>query len=436
MRTDRGIPLRYDEAIERLEEAVTFGIHPSLDGIRALTEALGRPQDTFQCVQITGTNGKTSVARMTGAFMAKAGRRTGIYTSPHLNSYTERFEIDGVPVSEAALARALTTVFNAAGSLDMAFTEFELLTAAAFELFRAHRVEWAVLEVGMGGRWDATSVVTPVVAVITGVGLDHTDRLGTTREEIAADKAHIIKAGSRVIVGPGCDGVLDIIEARAEEVRSSMVAYVGVGPHPDVTWQVVRRPRFPGGTLTLDVHVDAACTYRVTLHAPALQAPNVATAMAAAGAALFEVGPPDLVNEVMCAMTFPGRCEMLRTDPPLMVDGAHNPQAAEVLAGAIVESGGGRKPVILLAILADKDAEGIVRALAPVAGSFVVSENGSPRCMPAAALADVVERVTGVRPVVEPDLARALKVAAAGGEGVVATGSLYTAGAVRGLFGR
>lgn len=428
--------LRYDEAIARLERAVTFGINPSLDGIRALTDALGRPQDAFQCVQITGTNGKTSVARMTGALMTKAGRRTAVYTSPHLNSYTERFEIDGVPASEADLAEALSTVFEAAESLDMTFTEFELLTAAAFELFRAQRVEWAVLEVGMGGRWDATSVVVPVVAVITGIGLDHTDRLGATREEIAADKAHIIKQGSRVVIGPGCDGVLDIFERRAESMRSPIVGHVGVGPEPEMTWQIVRRSRFPGGTLTLDVTVHGVITYRVTLRAPSFQAPNAATAMAAAGAALLEVGPPDLVNEVMNSMTFPGRCEMLRMDPPFMIDGAHNPQAAEVLAEAIAESGGGRRPAILLAILADKDAEGIVRALAPVAGTFVVSENGSARCMPAADLADVVEGVTGSRPLVEPDLTRAIEIAGRWNEGAVATGSLYTAGAVRALLRR
>lgn len=428
--------LTYAQAIEQLGAALQFGINPSLDGIRALTDALGRPQDSFRCVQITGTNGKTSVARMTGALIAKSGRRTGVYTSPHLTSYTERFEIDGVPVSESDLARALTTVFDAAGSLDTSFTEFELLTAAALELFRAKRVEWAVLEVGMGGRWDATSVVEPVVAVITGIGLDHTDRLGATREAIAADKAHIIKAGSRAVFGPGCAGVLDILERRAEEMGCPIVARVGVGQDPDVTWQIIRRPRFPGGTLTLDVEVHAACTYRVTLHAPSLQAPNAATAMTAAGAALLEVGPPDLVNEVMSEMTFPGRCEMLRMDPPLMIDGAHNPQAAEVLAEAVVESGGGRRPVILLAILADKDAEGIVRALAPVAASFVVTENGSPRCMAATDLAGVVERVTGRSPVIEPDLLRALEVADRWPDGAIATGSLYTAGAVRALLVR
>lgn len=426
-----GRATNYDLAIARLSESLTFGINPSLDGIVALTEALGRPQDAFESIQITGTNGKTSVARMTGALLTAAGRRTGVYTSPHLNSYTERFEIDGTAVGEDELAEALGVVFKVADSIGQTFTEFELLTAAALHLFRAKSVEWAVLEVGMGGRWDATSVVKPKVAVITGVALDHTDRLGATREEIATDKAHIIKADSILIIGPGCEGVTDILEKRAEEMRSPLVGRVGVGPDPDVTWQIVMSPRVPGGTLTLDVEVHAACTYRVTLHAPSFQAPNAATAMAAAGAALLEVGPPEAVNEVMSAMTFPGRFELLRANPPLVIDGAHNPEAAGILAGAITEAFGEDKPTVVLGILADKDAEGIVRALAPVSFGFVTTENESPRCIPAADLADLVASVTGIRPLVEPDIEAAVRTATTLGRGVVVSGSLYTAGAVR-----
>lgn len=428
------VALTYDQAIARLGEALRFGINPSLEGIRVLTRALGMPQQSFRCIQVTGTNGKTSVVRMVAAGLAALDRTVGAYTSPHLISYTERFEIDSTPVSEEELARALGEVFTAADGLNREFTEFELLTAAAFVLFKARRVEWAVLEVGMGGRWDATSVVDPEVAVITGVGLDHTDRLGTTREEIAVDKSHIIKRGSVAVIGPGCEGVERIFETRATRMMSPFVLRVGVGPDPQITWEIVRRPRTPGGTLTVDVHVQGVQTRRARLQAPSYQAPNIATAMAAIGAALWDTGHADAADKVAKLLRLPGRFELLRGEPPLVIDGAHNPQAAETLATSIAEVFGDGLPVILLAVLADKDAEGIVRALAPVASSFVVSENGSPRCLAAADLAAIVARVTGTEPVVEPDLERAVTTASASGRGVVVTGSLYTAGAVRALF--
>lgn len=426
--------LTYEQAIARLGEALKFGINPSLEGIRALTDALGRPQKSFRCIQVTGTNGKTSVVRMVAAALKEMGRAVGTYTSPHLISYTERFEIDGTPVTGQEVAQALGEVFAAAESLGREFTEFELLTAAAFCLFRERRVEWAVLEVGMGGRWDATSIVDPEVAVITGIGLDHTDRLGTTREEIAIDKSHIIKCGSLAVIGPGCAGVEHIFRNRAIQMMSPFVIRVGVGPDPDVTWEIVRRPRTPGGTLTVDVHVHGVQTRRATLRAPSYQAPNVAIAMATVSAALWEVARADAGEKLAKNLRLPGRFELLRADPPLVIDGAHNPQAAEMLATAITEAFGQQPPVIVLGILAGKDAEGIVRALAPVARAFVVSQNDSPRCLPATELAGVVERVTGERPAVQPDLAEALRAADALGDGVVVTGSLYTAGAVRALY--
>ncbi len=424
----------YEQAIARLAQSLRFGINPSLEGIRVLTQALGSPQKSFRCIQVTGTNGKTSVVRMIAAALAALDRSVGAYTSPHLISYTERFEIDGAPVTGEEFARILGEVFAAADALGREFTEFELLTAAALCLFRDRRVEWAVLEVGMGGRWDATSVVDPVVAVITGVGLDHTDRLGATREEIAIDKSHIIKHGSFTVIGPGCEGVEHIFEQRAIQMMSPFVFRVGVGSEPHITWEIVRRPRTPGGTLTVDVHVHGVQTRRARLRAPSYQAPNVATAMAAIGAALWDAGHIDAADKVAKTMSFPGRFELLRRNPPLVIDGAHNPQAAGMLATAITEAFGDEPPVIVLAVLADKDVEGIVRELAPVARSFVASENDSPRCMPADTLADVVETVTGVRPIADPDIASALIVAGRAGAGVVVTGSLYTAGAVRALY--
>lgn len=210
---------------------------------------------------------------------------------------------------------------------------------------------------------------------------------------------------------------------------------VGLGEKPDVTWRVVRRPRTPRGTLT--VEVNGLRDYRVTLHAPAYQAPNVAVAMTAAGAAISNVLEPGQANAALRSATFPGRFEVLRTRPPLVIDGAHNPEAAAVLAGAIRDAFPDAAPAIVLGILADKDAEGIVRALADTAALFVTTENGSPRCLPAGELAMLVERVTGRETVAEPSPGSALAIAESrsGAAGVVVTGSLYTAGAVKALAG-
>ncbi|MRR13025.1 dihydrofolate synthase, partial [bacterium] len=389
----------YDQAIERLGEALVFGIRPSLEGITALTEALGRPQDSFKCIQVTGTNGKTSVTRVAAAALIANGYSAGTYTSPHLVEYTERIEVDGTPVSEDEFARALGRVFEAAEGIDRSFTEFELLTAMAFVVFRERGVEYACLEVGMGGRWDATSVVSPVVAVITGVALDHTDRLGTTREEIAADKACIIKPGCITVLGPGCEGVEHIFLNRAAEVGSAVIR---VAEHDaDVTYRVLRRPRRPGGTLT--VQMDAMRLMApFTLHAPSYQAPNVVVGLAAVGAATFAICDVPALQDALRQLTFPGRFELLSREPVVVIDGAHNPDAARTLATAIAESFV-VPPVVVLAVLADKDVAGIVSALAPVSASFVVTHNGSPRCMPPERLAEFVSAATGSDPLIEPD---------------------------------
>lgn len=425
------MPLTYSAAIERLGGALRFGINPSLDGIRALTDALGRPQDAFKCIQVTGTNGKTSATRVAAAALRANGYRAGLYTSPHLVSYTERVEVDGEPVSEDEFAAGLERVFEAAEALGRDFTEFELLTAMALVVFRERGVEFACLEVGMGGRWDATSVVSPVVALITGVALDHTDRLGSTREEIAADKACIIKRGSVAILGPGCTGVEQIFIDRAAEVDAPVLRIAE--RDADVTYTILHRPRRPGGTLT--VQMDAMRLMApFTLRAPSYQAPNVVCGISVVGAATWAICDIPALQAELKRLTFPGRFELLRSDPPLVIDGAHNPEAAGVLAGAIAEAFRRECPAIVLAVLADKDAEGIVRALAPVAKRFVVTHNGAERCLPAGDLAAIVQRVTGEPAEVQPELSSALQAASAGGTAVVATGSLYTVGGVRGLF--
>jgi dihydrofolate synthase / folylpolyglutamate synthase len=428
----------YDEAVAALTQALRFGINPSLDGIRALTDVLGRPQDAYRCVQVTGTNGKSSVTRTCAALLEAHGLSSAAYTSPHLERYSERMEVAGTPVTDADFARAVEAALGAAEALGgdgvSGFTEFELLTAAALWLFRELGVEWACLEVGMGGRWDATSVVTPAVAVVTGVALDHVDRLGRTVEEIAADKAHIIKHGSVAVFGPGTRAVHGILVERAAGVAAPVVTVAE--QDADVTFRVTAAPSAPGATLALDVFGRFAAYPALGLTAPAYQAPNVATAIAAAESALGRALEIGAVRAALGGMRFPGRFEVVSDDPPVVLDGAHNPQAAAVLAGAIRAAFPGARPTLVLGILADKDAEGIVAALAPVAARIVVTRPDSSRALPAERLAEIVERVAGVRPTVAPELADAIAIAGSDGAGVVVSGSLYTAGQARTLLRR
>jgi dihydrofolate synthase/folylpolyglutamate synthase len=443
----------FDTTRIALEGALRFGIHPSLEGIRALSFSMGRPQDAFASVQITGTNGKTSVTRLVAAIVAAEGLRTAAYTSPHLESYTERIEIDRVPVTEAEFSAAVSEAMEAAhrfgdetrlaqGS-DTAgtFTEFELLTAAALWLMRERGVDVACLEVGMGGRWDATSVVDPAVSVITGVGLDHTERLGPTLDAIAHDKSYIIKPGSSVVLGPGTWPVADVFLERCARfgLHPRFVAE-GANDSPvaeslTVRFRVRKRPYRPGGRLVVDVHGVHGEYLGLELAAPAYQAPNLAVAVAAAECVIGRALAADKLAAVLATIRFPGRFELMCADPPVVIDGAHNPQAAAVLASAVAEAwpDPDLRPWCVLGILADKDAEGIIAALAEAFDSFVVTQSHSPRARSAGGLATIVESVTGVTPEVVPDLEEAVAHACAhaGARGVVVTGSLYTVGEAR-----
>lgn len=435
--------LSFREAVAALESALTFGVHPSLDGIRALTSALGNPQSTFACVQVTGTNGKSSVTRVTAELLRAHGFRVGAYTSPHLESYTERIELDGSAVDEGRFAWSIAQALGAARSTQAAgytepITEFELLTAAALELFREEGVEFAALEVGMGGRWDATSVVDPSVAVITGIALDHTRYLGTTREQIAEDKSRIIKAACAPVLGPGTVGVEDVILRCTAELDTHPRAVRAIGePSPlaeEMTVRFIVRAAADtlAGRTWLDISGLHGSYPDIALAAPGYQAGNAATAVAAAEAALGRPLDATLVRQTLVGMRFPCRFEVLRESPPVVVDGSHNPEAAAVLAGAIADAFHDTRPALLLGVLADKDAAGIVRALAGVAGRWVVTEPSSSRALPASELALIVRRETGVAPETFPTVAGALDgLIATTPDGLVVVGSLTTAAEAR-----
>lgn len=440
--------LTYAQALEVLKTAERFGIHPSLEGIGVLADTLGRPQDSYACIQVTGTNGKSSTTRMIAALLEAHGVRTGAYTSPELESLTERIEISGAPVSEEDFARGIEAARDArtnAVALDTldpttADTQFELLTAGALWLFRDAGVDVACLEVGMGGRWDATSVVSPAVSVITGVGVDHVEHLGATREEIARDKSHIIKAGSVAVMGPGTQGVEDILFQRADELGASVVAVretgrsTPVGEELTVRFEVVSRPDAPGGRTITRVRGLLADYGDLTLATPAYQVPNAATAIASAEAFLGRALDAEAVRAALASLTLPGRFELVLDAPPLVIDGAHNPQAAAVLATAIEEAwpDAGKRPTLLLGILADKDAPGIVGALAHLGASIAVTQSTSKRALEAQQLGDIVHEVARCRPVIFPSVADALEALYdISPAGLVVSGSITTAAEAR-----
>lgn len=460
--------MKYQEAIDALAHTATFGMDPSLERFERLTEYMGRPQDRFTPLQIAGTNGKSSTVRMIAAMLIAEGFKVGLYTSPHLVEYPERFEIDGSVVSDELFTgyvektialceefaateagESIATVDHdgeSVAKLDTrsfagGFTEYEILTAAAFSMFSDAGVDFGVLEVGLGGRWDATTAVHPSVAVITGIGLDHTAILGDTLEAIAAEKAAIIEPASTPVIGVGCAEVQDVILGQATRC----------GTYPRaVTDGIVGFPSIPAGNTTsyevlstsphlvLDVHGCHGEYPGIVLDKPFYQAANVACAICATEAALGRGLQLDKIAPALRSCPLPGRFETLSADPLLIIDAAHNPQSIEVLARAIHDrfeiGAGGERPRLLLAVLADKDYRGIVETIAPVVGDIVVTQTPSPRAIPAAELADVVRDIAGREPLVYDTVPDALEAVLSLSGPTVASGSITLAGAVKGWF--
>lgn len=410
--------LTYNMAISALGSALKFGIDPSLEPIKRMCRALGEPQDAYSCVQVAGTNGKSSTTRMIAALLRSQGLKVGTYTSPHLVKYPERIEIDGQVVSDRAFAEGIEAALDAAEAANVTATEFELLTAAALWLFAREGVDWAVLECGMGGRWDATSVCRPKVAVITGVALEHTKILGDTIEKIAGEKAAIIKPGSTAVFADSLPA-REVFDAQAKKAGADVVV---AGP--------------------MLVGAYAGCLE----HFPSYQHSNAATALTAAQAALGYAIEPLAANETFRNLVIPGRFEVLRKEPLLMIDAAHNPQSARVLARELADrfitakdfqshvaekkaAGKVEIPTLLLGVLADKDVRGVVEALAPLFNRVVVTASRSNRSISGKHLAKIVAEVTGKEPQVAPTIPDALRLLE--DVPVIATGSITVAGEVK-----
>lgn len=426
-------------------------IDPSLDRIELLMDLLGHPEQTYKVIHVAGTNGKTSTVRMIESLLRAFGARVGRTTSPHLQSITERVGIDGEPIHPADFVRIYEEIKPFVEMVDAQsdhpMSYFEVTVAIAFAAFADAPVDIAVVEVGMGGRWDATNVVHADVDVITPVGLDHTDYLGDTLEDIAGEKAGIITNPESVTV---------VANQEPEAMRVILEQTVEMGTvvaRLDQEFGVESANVAVGGqTVTLRGLSGTFEEVFLPLSGPH-QARNAAVALAAVEA-FFGAGSgrqldAEIVRAGFANAISPGRLERVRSTPTTFIDATHNPHGAQALAAALANDFDFTRLIGVLGILGDKDALGVLQALEPVLSEVVITQNSSPRAKDAYELAEIARDVFGEERVhVEEHLPSAYTLAvelaeealeAVGvqsGSGVIITGSVLTAGEARAMFGK
>ncbi|MGW4228147.1 bifunctional tetrahydrofolate synthase/dihydrofolate synthase [Streptomyces sp. NPDC004980] len=443
--TDRALRAVEQELAGRWGETK---LEPSVTRIAALMDVLGEPQRAYPSIHITGTNGKTSTARMIEALLNAFELRTGRYTSPHVQSITERISLDGTPIEAE---RFIDTYNDIKPYVEMVDAQqpyrlsfFEVLTGMAYAAFADAPVDVAVVEVGMGGTWDATNVIDASVAVVTPISLDHTDRLGSTPAEIAGEKAGVIKQGATVILAQQPVDAAQVMLKKAVEVDAT-VAREGM------EFGVVSREVAVGGQLlTLRGLGGEYDNIFLPLYG-AHQAHNAAVALSAVEA-FFGIGAEqarsldiDAVRKAFLAVLSPGRLEVVRSSPTVVLDAAHNPAGARAASEGISEAFSFSRLIGVVGASEGKDVRGLLEAFEPIFAEVVVTQNSSARAMDADALAAVAVEVFGNdRVQVEPRLDDALEAAITlaeeeaefAGAGVLVTGSVITVGEARLLLGR
>ena len=402
--------MRPDEAEQRLLSLELFGMRFGLDRMRRLMTALGHPERQFKSIHVVGTNGKSSTTRMTAAILARHGYRVGAYLSPHLVSYNERVRIDDADLTPQRFADAIERALNAAERVNRTegdedrVTQFELLTAAAYSELAAQHVDVAVIEAGLGGRYDATNVIPSSVQILTGVGLEHTRWLGSTITDIAREKLDVVRPGATLVLGPELhpDALAVAREVAAE--RGATIVQAEADPH---------------------AAVGALGTF---------QRRNFAVARTAAEAFLGHALDEQAVAAAAADVRVPGRLQIAGERPLTLLDGAHNPDGIAALAESLPEivaahrREGGRL-VALVSILDDKDASGMLATLAPLCDALILTASRNPRVLPPPTLQSLLQQ-SGAKVeseiVAEPHAALARARELAGPDGVVvATGSIY-----------
>ena len=416
--------MNVNEAIEYIHSVYWQGSTPGLHRVQALLDKMGNPEKKLKYVHIAGTNGKGSTASMTASILQKAGYRTGLYTSPYIYRFHERMQINGEQISDEDLVEITEMVKPLASSMEQSPTEFELVCCIAFEYFARKQCDIVVLEVGLGGAFDATNVIdVPEVAVITNIGLDHTEVLGNTVEEIARTKAGIFKEGGSAVVYRGAPSVEQVFEEICREKNISL-----------------RKADFDG--LCLKAHsLDGQvfdCGDRKDLVLPLLgdhQLHNAAVVLSIADA-LIQRGwkiTETHIREGLRDVKWPGRFDIVSREPLFIIDGGHNPQCIEALVKNIEDYLIDRKVVALTGVLGDKDYADMYKPVMPLVDSFVCITPPNPRKLEAAELAAHLTQV-GAKAVASESIENGVKLALqeAGETGaVLCFGSLYTIGAIR-----
>jgi len=417
-------------------------IEPSLDRILALVDALGSPHLTYPTIHIAGTNGKTSTARMIDQLLANLGYRVGRYTSPHLESFTERISIKGEPISDLEMIKTYEDIHLYLDLIDSRqphpISYFEALTAMAFVAFAEHPVDIAVIEAGMGGQWDATNVISSQVSVMTPIGLDHMEYLGNTVEAIAQTKAGIFKPESNV--------VLAAQSAQVAKVLLAQVAKVSAQPfRQGVEFSLKNRALAVGGQLLSiqGVHGDYDEIF-LPLYGDH-QGNNAAVALAAVEVFAGVKLDTELVQDAFSKVSSPGRCEIVYKDPTVIIDAAHNPHGVSAIANTLNAEFDFELVVGVVAVLADKDVAGILKNLATTLDYLVITENGSNRAMNKDELAKIASQYFKAEQVeIIGDMNSAITYAIEkvalynqvndGVAAVVITGSVATAGMARSII--
>jgi dihydrofolate synthase / folylpolyglutamate synthase len=395
--------MTYAEAERYLLSLELFGMRFGLDRMRRLMTALGSPQERYGTIHVAGTNGKSSTVRMAAAILRRHGLRSGAYLSPHLVSFTERIRIDDADLSEERFAAAVGRAARAADKVNRTLeegdrvTQFEALTAAAYSELAEAGVDVAVIEAGLGGRYDATNVIPSKVQVLTNVGLEHTRWLGPTIADVANEKLDIVQPGATLVVGADLDPDAMALAERICEERAA---------------RLVVAPAHSG----LELLAQGAHQQR-----------NFAVARCAAEAYLGRLDD-DAVRAAAASTLVPGRFQIVDESPVTVIDGAHNAAGMAALASALRTYADGRRVVACVSILDDKDAAAMLRELLPMCAEVVLTQSANPRALPAATLESLAGQLGGPPARTVPDPRRALAAAreAAGADGVaVATGSIY-----------
>jgi dihydrofolate synthase/folylpolyglutamate synthase len=438
----------FDDVVAALDRRGFTRMDFDMQKIRDLMDVLGSPQRAYPAIHLTGTNGKTSTARMIDALLRAHGLHTGRYTSPHLETVRERISLDGEPISEERLAATYDEVAPLAELIDARVSEpltyFDMTTAMAYAAFADAPVDIAVVEVGLGGEEDATNVIDAGICVITPIGLDHTEWLGDTIEDIAWAKAGIIHKGATVISALQTEEAMRPLAERCAEMGATLA-------REGSQFGVVHRDQAVGGqVLTLQGLGGVYDEIFLPLFG-AHQAQNAACALAAVEAFLG-AGPnkqldPDLVREGFGGVDSPGRLERVRSAPTILLDGAHNPHGMAATVNALEEEFSFRHLVAIVAVLGDKDVSGLLDLLEPIAARLVVTQNSSPRSMPLNELAGIAIEIFGEdRVTVKQTMPDAIEEAVAlaeedtdgelSGVGVLITGSIVTVADARKLLKR